>query len=257
MPPDRAWRPTAGASRAERAAEQDTAAGGTANRQIPLEDGSTATASISLRLLPKSRRIYAYLRWSDSGRTRERYVCEATAQTRSENLALAWQAARGQGLVPRLETPTTSWASTTGIRNIMRANRARDTGPELALRRAVHSLGLRYRVGGRPIPTLRRTADVIFPGAKVAVFVDGCFWHGCPEHHRPASRNGEFWRAKIDGNKARDSETDAALADQGWSVVRVWEHEDPSEAAGRLAAVVKSARGPTTRSRRRPTGPDP
>ncbi|MFI6229907.1 very short patch repair endonuclease [Micromonospora echinospora] len=121
----------------------------------------------------------------------------------------------------------------------MRANKARDTRPERRLRSLLHQAGLRYRVNTRPVADLRRTADVVFPGARVAVFVDGCYWHGCPEHYRPAQANSQFWRAKIDGNRARDQETDLLLADAGWTVVRVWEHEDPAEAAQRIHDLVR------------------
>ncbi|MET8251425.1 very short patch repair endonuclease [Micromonospora sp. NPDC005197] len=123
----------------------------------------------------------------------------------------------------------------------MRANKSRDTGPELRLRSILHKRGLRYRVNGRPLRNLRRTADIVFPAARVAVFVDGCYWHGCPEHYRPARVNDRFWREKIDANRARDRETDQLLSDEGWSVIRVWEHEDPTQAAGRVEGVVRGA----------------
>ena len=123
----------------------------------------------------------------------------------------------------------------------MRGNKGRDTRPELAVRSAVHALGLRYRVGMSPMPGIRRTAALVFPRAKVAVFVDGCFWHGCPEHHRPAKRNAEFWRTKIEGNIARDADTDARLRQGGWRVIRVWEHEEPAEAAAAIKAIVREA----------------
>ena len=134
---------------------------------------------------------------------------------------------------------TDSWASSPAVRNVMRGNRGRDTKPELALRSAVHALGLRYRVGLRPVPQVRRTADIVFTRAKVAVFLDGCFWHGCPEHHRPAQKNSDFWIAKIEGNKARDADTDSRLREVGWRVIRIWEHEDPVAAA----SVIKNAVG--------------
>lgn len=121
----------------------------------------------------------------------------------------------------------------------MQANRSRDTKPELAVRRAAHALGLRYRVAARPVPTLRRTADMVFRRARVAVFVDGCFWHGCLEHRTTAVTNRSFWTEKIDSNRARDRDTDAKLADAGWTALRVWEHEDPHEAALRILTVVR------------------
>ena len=133
-----------------------------------------------------------------------------------------------------------SWASSPGSRAVMRANRGRDTRPERALRSAVHALGLRYRVDARPLPTMRRTADLVFPKAKVAVFMDGCFWHGCPQHHRKATgATAEFWTAKIEGNKERDRDTDQRLRDAGWKVIRVWEHEDPVQAAAQVAMCVR------------------
>jgi DNA mismatch endonuclease, patch repair protein len=124
----------------------------------------------------------------------------------------------------------------------MLGNRSRDTRPELAVRRACHALGLRYRVCARPIASWRRTADLVFRPARVAVFVDGCFWHGCPEHSRPVKGNGAYWAAKVAGNRARDEDTVAVLAAAGWLAVRVWEHEDPAEAAALVARAVAGRR---------------
>lgn len=124
----------------------------------------------------------------------------------------------------------------------MQSNKSRDTKPELALRSAVHALGLRYRVDARPLKALRRRADLVFPRAKVAVFLDGCFWHGCPVHHTVAAANASFWAEKVSTNRARDSDTDAKLAESGWVSVRVWEHEDPVEAAERVRAAVHERR---------------
>ena len=128
--------------------------------------------------------------------------------------------------------------TTEATRQRMSRQKARDTGVELALRRALHALGLRYRVHRRPIAGVRREADVVFTRARVAVFVDGCFWHGCPEHVTWPKTNPEFWRAKIETNRGRDRDTDARLAAAGWRVVRVWEHEDPATAAARVRAVI-------------------
>ncbi|MFF8551842.1 very short patch repair endonuclease [Streptomyces sp. NPDC015501] len=132
-----------------------------------------------------------------------------------------------------------SWASTPGTRASMQANRSRDTKPELALRRAVHARGLRYRVATRPLPALRRTADLVFPRQKVAVFLDGCFWHGCPEHHTKAARNSEYWKAKVRRNRERDVDTTERLTGEGWVVIRFWEHEDPLAAALIVERAVK------------------
>ncbi|MFI5798864.1 very short patch repair endonuclease [Streptomyces sp. NPDC051677] len=135
-----------------------------------------------------------------------------------------------------------SWASSDAVRASMQANKSRDTKPELALRRAVHARGLRYRVAARPIKELRRTADLVFTKARVAVFLDGCFWHGCPEHHTVAVRNGGYWASKVERNRTRDVDTDQRLAEAGWAVVRVWEHEDPVQAAARVEQAVAEAR---------------
>lgn len=135
-----------------------------------------------------------------------------------------------------------SWASSPTRRRIMQANRPRDTSPELALRRRLHAAGLRYRVAVRPIPGLRRTADLVFRPVKVAVFVDGCFWHSCPEHGTTPATNTDYWGPKLSRNTDRDRETDQALATAGWLSVRVWEHEDPDEAARRVAMLVRERR---------------
>ncbi|MQT00113.1 very short patch repair endonuclease [Streptomyces jumonjinensis] len=143
---------------------------------------------------------------------------------------------------PRKTRAGQSWASSEGVRASMRANRSRDTGPELALRRAVHGRGLRYRVAARPVKELRRTADLVFTKARVAVFLDGCFWHGCPEHHTGAVRNADYWAAKVEQNRNRAADTDRRLDEAGWTVVRVWEHENPLDAADRVEAAVIEAR---------------
>lgn len=125
----------------------------------------------------------------------------------------------------------------------MQANRSRDTGPELAIRSLLHRRGLRYRVVARPIPEVRRTADIVFTRAKVAVFVDGCFWHVCPQHYREPASNVGYWREKARRNVERDRETDALLTAAGWTVVRVWEHVDPADAVERIAEIVAAIRG--------------
>lgn len=121
----------------------------------------------------------------------------------------------------------------------MQGNRSRDTAPELALRRAVHSRGLRYRVAVRPLAAVRRTADLVFPRAKVAIFLDGCYWHGCPAHHRLPRANRSYWAAKIERNRERDRDTDAQLARAGWRTLRIWEHDDPKVAAFAVEALVR------------------
>jgi DNA mismatch endonuclease, patch repair protein len=131
----------------------------------------------------------------------------------------------------------------------MSEQRREGTAPELALRRALHSLGLRYRVHRAPLQGLRRKADIVFGPARVAVFVDGCFWHGCPEHGRRSHDvNGWYWPGKIARNQRRDRDTDQALLTAGWAVVRIWEHEvgEPGavQAAERVRALLAARRAP-------------
>ncbi|WP_255354065.1 very short patch repair endonuclease [Aeromicrobium sp. Leaf291] len=114
-----------------------------------------------------------------------------------------------------------------------------DTAPELALRRELHRRGLRYRVQFHVPGNRRRRMDVAFTRAKVAVFVDGCYWHGCPEHGTRPRTNREWWDWKIQRNRDRDADTNRLLDEQGWTVVRVWEHEDPATAANRIEQLVR------------------
>ncbi len=124
----------------------------------------------------------------------------------------------------------------------MQQQRRRDTRPEVALRRSLHAAGLRYRVELPVIPTLRRRADIVFGPAKVAVFVDGCFWHMCPQHATSPKANADWWRQKLERNRERDRDTDRMLLAQGWLPVRVWEHENMAEAAVRVAEAVRRRR---------------
>ena len=133
-------------------------------------------------------------------------------------------------------------ASSARVRAAMQATRRRDTPAEVALRRALHRRGLRYRVDLQVVRGLRRRADIVFGPAKVAVFVDGCYWHGCPTHGELPMRNRGWWREKLEANMRRDTETTARLEAAGWHVVRVWEHEDPEDAAHRIATVVRYRR---------------
>jgi DNA mismatch endonuclease (patch repair protein) len=128
------------------------------------------------------------------------------------------------------------------VRARMSAQACRDTTPELALRSALHRLGLRFRVHRRPLPAMRREADLVFPGSRVAVFVDGCFWHCCPEHATEPRTNRDWWRHKLAGNQARDQDTNRRLREAGWIPVRVWEHEPVEYAATRVRNLVLSRR---------------
>lgn len=132
----------------------------------------------------------------------------------------------------------------------MRANRGRDTGPELALRSELHRLGLRFRVHRRPVPGLRVAADIVFGPARVAVFVDGCFWHRCPVHATAPRANGEWWAAKLERNVERDRSANMRLEESGWVVVRVWEHESPAVAAARILRIVTDRRSDLTTGNR-------
>jgi DNA mismatch endonuclease (patch repair protein) len=121
----------------------------------------------------------------------------------------------------------------------MQVTRRRDTPAELALRSALHRLGLRYRVDEAAIKGSRRRADIVFARARVAVFVDGCFWHGCPDHGTQPKRNAEWWRNKLDQNRRRDASTNGELEAAGWQVMRFWEHDDPEMAASAIHATVR------------------
>lgn len=121
----------------------------------------------------------------------------------------------------------------------MSAQKRTGTEPEMLLRKQLHALGLRYRVN-MPIPGLpRRRADITFTRAKVVVFVDGCFWHRCPEHATDPATRDAWWQKKLDGNVARDRETDEHLRQLGWKVLRFWEHEDPLSAADLVKRAVR------------------
>lgn len=125
--------------------------------------------------------------------------------------------------------------------------RRRDTVPELALRRELHARGLRYRVDRAPVPAVRSRADLVFGPARVAVYVDGCFWHCCPQHRTAPKANAEFWAAKLEGNRRRDRETDHLLRAYGWESVRVWEHEEATHAADRVESILRSRTTKATR----------
>jgi DNA mismatch endonuclease (patch repair protein) len=116
----------------------------------------------------------------------------------------------------------------------------RDTAPELRVRRWLHSQGYRYRVHVRPVSGVRRAADVVFTRKRVAIFVDGCFWHGCPAHGTSPKRNKQWWMDKLAGNVQRDTDTDCRLREAGWTVVRIWEHEEIEEFSQRLRDVLRS-----------------
>lgn len=118
----------------------------------------------------------------------------------------------------------------------------RDTAPELAVRRLLHAAGYRYRVAF-PVPgQRRRTIDIAFTGARVAIFIDGCFWHGCPAHGTSPRSNSEWWRMKLAANRARDRTTEELLATIGWTYLRFWEHEDPVDVTSSIIEQIEKAR---------------
>jgi DNA mismatch endonuclease (patch repair protein) len=118
----------------------------------------------------------------------------------------------------------------------------RDNMGERALRSALHRRGLRFRLHRRIVEGTRRTADIVLPRVKVAIFLDGCFWHGCPQHATSPKNNANWWRAKIDSNIARDRDTNQRLAALGWIVLRFWTHEDFESVADRIVAIVNEQR---------------
>lgn len=142
-----------------------------------------------------------------------------------------------------VESRTNAWASSDATRRTMQGNRGRDAKAKLAVRRLVHGAGLRYRVNARPEPDLRRTADLLFTRARVVVFIDGCYWHGCPEHFTLPATNLDYWSTKIGGDTARDVETTTLLEGCGWLVLRFWEHEPPVAVAESIVKCVRERRG--------------
>lgn len=162
-------------------------------------------------------------------------------------------------------------ASSPAVRATMLANRGRDTAPERVLRMALKGAGFRFLEHAAPAPGIRCTADVVFRKARTCIFVDGCYWHGCPRHFTTPKRNGEWWTEKIARTKARDARQRAALRAASWKVIRLWEHQLGGAAAktvGRLIVrlerrmlerrrVRRATQGLDGRSRRSETGAVP
>jgi DNA mismatch endonuclease, patch repair protein len=144
----------------------------------------------------------------------------------------------------RRDTPP---ASSAAVRRRMQATRQTGTKAELRLCEALTRLGLHYATDEVVIPGVPSRADVVFFSARVAVFVDGCFWHGCPSHRTLPKSNGAWWRAKLAANRRRDLRTTHLLRKAGWVIVRVWEHRalrTPERAARTIADRVSQRLDP-------------
>ena len=144
--------------------------------------------------------------------------------------------------MPERRTPSVPRPSSPEARARMQRQRRRDTNPEMALRRALHARGLRYRVDSQVLPGLRRRHDVVFVGARVVVEVRGCYWHACPKHATQPKANAAWWTEKLKANARRDADTESALRAAGWHVVVVWEHEPIHDAADRVEMAVRRRR---------------
>lgn len=153
-----------------------------------------------------------------------------------------------KGKSKRLATDTGSWATSPGVRRSMLGNKARDTRPELAVRKLVHGMGLRYRVDYRPTLQLRVRGDLVFPRRRVIVFIDGCYWHGCSLHYTLPKSNTEYWSSKVVANRERDARTTEALTELGWTVLRFWTHQDPVQIAEEIRKSVVPGLPPSERS---------
>jgi DNA mismatch endonuclease, patch repair protein len=151
---------------------------------------------------------------------------------------------------------TVPGASSQAASRRLKQQRQRDTKPEVVLRRELHRRGLRYRIE-TPVVDRRRRHDIVFGSAKVVVDVRGCFWHGCPDHGTLPKANSEWWRAKLAANRERDLDTESRLAEAGWSLIVVWEHDDPVAAANVIESAVHDRRASVPGSGRRGSaGPD-
>ena len=139
----------------------------------------------------------------------------------------------------RVKTPK---ARTAAVRNVMKANRGVDTKPELRLRSQVHKAGLRYAIDVRPESDINRRADLVFRSAKVAVFVHGCFWHGCPKHYTLPKSNKKYWAQKVRRNRERDQETQRLLRKRDWKVLVFWEHQSVDSCAIKTIETVEKRR---------------
>ena len=178
-------------------------------------------------------------------------LAQRIAEAIAQQLGVAVEPAPPVKPVAALPAPPTSNA----VRKRLANQAKKDTKPETLLREYLDKLGVTgYETEIRPLEDLRRTADIGFLPERLAVFVDGCFWHGCSEHHRDTKSNTKWWREKIDSNKTRDADTTARLEAAGWTVERIWEHEHPEVAANRVAKILEDLRLDLTDGPRAATG---
>ena len=133
-------------------------------------------------------------------------------------------------------------ASSASVRSRMSRQRRRDTQPELLVRQILHSRAVRYRVNTAPEPGMRCKPDIVWRGLRLAVFMDGCFWHGCPVHATSPKANKAWWARKLDDNVQRDLRTNSDLAARGWTVLRFWEHEQPGDVADTICVALDELR---------------
>lgn len=145
--------------------------------------------------------------------------------------------------MPAKALPPAPPAASDAVRSVMRGNRGQNTAPEIAVRSELHRRGYRYRIHTTPEPGLRCRADIVFPRERIAVFIDGCYWHGCAVHGRIPDQNRTYWAKKLELNCARDRRNNAVLRAAGWAVIRAWEHEAPSDVADRVASALQARRG--------------
>jgi DNA mismatch endonuclease (patch repair protein) len=138
--------------------------------------------------------------------------------------------------------------SSESVRSRMSRQRRRDTQAEKLVRQLLHARGVRYRVDARPEPDLRCKADIVWRALRLIVFIDGCFWHACPDHATRPRANSEWWAKKLDENVRRDRRTDSELAERGWTVLRFWEHEAPATVADAICAQLGQLRGAAAES---------
>ncbi len=219
----------------------------------------TVDRALSIREGARLQSFPDLFSFSGSTTSQRRQIGNAVPPLLAQHLACALAVAIEPGAAPRRPRKIKSVLAATepvpseAARVRMVKQQRRATKPETRLFEALESRGVKFERNTRPLADLRREADGCLRDEKIAVFVDGCFWHGCPDHSRPTKSNTLWWREKIDRNKVRDAETDKLLREADWIVERVWEHEDPEEAADRIRSLVEERRQSSSKVNRRST----